>query len=263
MYRTFAILSISFLLSMDVLAFQNVQMNEETRELLTALKGGKDSSDVLATLFKTGDGRISDLIKALNDSDRKVSLRAQIVIRYLGNETGMQALDTWYNSQAETVTAGPVPLPLRERDYVSIKVDYIDQPSNRWVSADRYIYALALDGSPRAKAFLDEMMKRVGTIDDSTVSGYALGRVLASSPEKLLTPQSDLAKMVLKNAFFILPEDRAYASSKLVGLNAGKNRALVEVYINRGHLAEEWYHVVISKRGRNWKFFSITQVAVS
>jgi hypothetical protein len=263
MYRTFAIVSISLLLSVNALAFQKVQTKGETRELLTALKGVKDSSEVLATLFKTGDGRISDLIDALNDSDRKVSLRAQIVIRYLGNETGMQALDIWYNSQAETVTAGPVPLPLRERDYISIKVDYVDQPSNRWVSADRYIYALALDGSPRAKALLDKMMKRVGMIDDSTVSGYALGRVLASNPRKLLTQQSDLAKMVLKNAFFILPADRAYASSKLLGLNAGKNRALVEVYINRGHLAEEWYHVVISKRGRNWKFFSISQVAVS
>jgi hypothetical protein len=257
-----AILCISLLMAKNAVAIQNVRANVDTRELLTELKSIKSDREVLAILFKSGDARISDLIEALDDRDRQISLRAQIVIRYLGNDTGMKALESRYKNQSEIVIAGPVPLPLGERDYEFIKDQYIDKPSIKWVS-DKYIYALALDGSARAKNSLNEMMKRAGSIDDSTEGGRALGRVFASTPRKLLTPQPDLAKMVLANAFFILPSDRAYTSSRLLTVNAAKDKALVEVYINRGPLAEEWYHVVVSKQGRNWKFFSITQVAVS
>jgi len=262
MYRTIAILHISLLMTVNAVAIQNVRASVDTRELLTELNSIKSDREVLATLFKTGDERISDLIEALNDHDREISVRAQIVIRYLGNETGMKALESWYKNQAQIVIAGPVPLPLRERDYEFINVEYIDKPGLAWI-ADSYIYALALDGSAKAKNLLNEMMKRAGPIDNSTAGGRALGRVFASAPRKLLTAQTDLAKMVLANAFFILPSDRAYSSSRLLALNAANDKALVEVYINRGPLAEEWYHVVISKQGRNWKFFSITQVAVS
>lgn len=71
----------------------------------------------------------------------------------------MHALETWYTNQAEVVNSGPIPLPLSERDYEFIKVHYADKPSITWVSADKYIYALALDGSPKAKALLIKMMK--------------------------------------------------------------------------------------------------------
>lgn len=257
-----AILFISLLMAKNAVAVQKVRANVDTRELLTELKSLKSDREVLAILFKSGDERISDLIQALDDRDRTISLRAQIVIRYLGNETGMKALESWYKKQTEIVIAGPVPLPLRECDYEFMRADYINKPSIKWVS-DKYIYALALDGSARAKNSLNEMMKRAGSIDDSTEGGRALRRVFASTPGRLLTEQPDLAKMVLANAFFILPSDRAYTSSRLLTLNAARDKAVVEVYINRGPLAEEWYHVVISKQGRNWKFFSITQVAVS
>lgn len=139
-----AILCISLLIAKNAVAIQNVQANVDTRELLTELKSIKSDREVLTILFKSGDARISDLIEALDDRDRQISLRAQIVIRYLGNDTGMKALESWYKNQSEIVIAGPVPLPLRERDYEFIKDQYIDKPSIKWVS-DKYIYALALD----------------------------------------------------------------------------------------------------------------------
>jgi hypothetical protein len=236
---------------------------QDIRKLLTSLQDVKDDHEALAALFKTGDGRIMELIEALHDPDRNISLRAQIVIRYLGNETGMKALADWYSKQAEIVKSGPIPLPLKERDYEFIKNQYLNKPSSAWASADQYIYALALDGSPRAKALLLELKKCAGTIDDSTVGGRAIRLATASDGEKVLIGQRNLAKLVSENAFFITAKDRPFTSAKLLGLNGTKDKALIEMYLNRGRLAEEWYHVVLSKHGQGWKFFSITQVALS
>ena len=254
--RAITTLVVGLLLAATAFPFRDGRTYEDTRKLLTSLRNVKDDRDVLAALFKKGDARIDDLIEALHDPDRNISLRAQIVIRYLGNQTGMKALEEWYSKQQDIVRSGPIPIPLSERDYKWIS----DQGIN---DADNYIYALALDGSPRARSVLNEMMKRTGRADDGTVTRRALRRVKISHPPKLLSGGNDPAKLVLRNAFFISPMSRPYASASLLGLNGRKDKALVEVYINAGPLAEEWYHVVISKHGRGWKFFSITQVAVS
>jgi hypothetical protein len=254
--RTIATFAVSFLLAANAFCFRDARTYEDTRKLLTSLKNVKDDRDVLAALFKNGDARVGDLIEALHDPDRNISVRSQIVIRYLGNPAGMKALNDWYTQQSERVRSGPIPIPLGERDYKWIT----DQGIN---DADDYIYALALDGSPRARSLLDEMMKRAGSAHDGTFASLALGRIKAGHPEKLLFGGNHLAKLVLRNAFFVGPLSRQYASARLLGLNGAKDKALVEVYVNRGPLAEEWYHVVIRKHGKGWKFFSITQVAVS
>ena len=125
------------------------------------------------------------------------------------------------------------------------------------------IYALALDGSPKAQAVLNKMIESYEeSADGGTAAGEALKRLKANPPEAL-SGDGALAELVLKNAFFIDPGSRPYASARLLGLSETKNKALIEVYINRRALAEEWYHVVISKCGRAWTFFSITQIAVS
>jgi hypothetical protein len=261
--RIFAALFMGVTLAAQVGTFQDPRTHVETRKLLSSLGDVKNDREALAALFKKGYDRIDDLIEALHDPDREIGLRAQIVIRYLGNETGMKALENWYSKQDEIPISGPIPLPLTERDYKFINDQFVTKPTVTWGSAEKYIYALALDRSPRARAVLKEVMKREGTTDDGSAAGHALRRVKVSHPEKMLTGRSGLAKLVLRNAFFISPISRPYTSARLLGLNARKDKALVEVYINPGPLAEEWYHVVISKHGRGWKFFSITQVAVS
>jgi len=175
----------------------------------------------------------------------------------------MKALEEWYGKQNEIVVSGPIPLPLRERDYEFIKDQFTNKPTQTWSSADKYIYALALDGSPRARMVLNDLMKHERQTAERTAAGETLRRVRVSHPKKLLTGGNVLAKLVLRKAFFIGPRSRPYTSARLIGFNGLKDKALVEVYVNPGPLAEEWYHVVISKHGRGWKFFSITQIAVS
>ncbi len=236
---------------------------EDTRKLLLALEDVKNDRQTLALLFRTGNERIEDLIKALNDPDRRVSLRGQIVIRYLGNEAGMKALVESYSKRPQIETSGPVPLPLKKWDYTYIETNYTRTPPSWDMLSERYIYALALDDSPKAKELLSDVIKRTGNLDAGSTVLRAVKLVQANQPAKVLTGDRDLGKLVLQNAFFVSPIDRNYTSARLLAVNGATDKALVEVYINRGPLAEEWYHVVIRRCEQGWKFFSITQVAQS
>lgn len=240
---------------------QNTYQN--TREILSQINDVKNNSDKLAKLFRVGDERIEDLLKALNDTDRDISLHAQIIIRYLGNDAGMKGLFEWYDKQGQFRVTGPIPLPLSEWDYKVIYASYINEPPKTWVKSEPYIYALALDDSPKAKEALEKMLEISGNLDESTIANQAARRVQASQPAKILTGEQNLAKLVLNNAFFILPDDQKYSSARLLVMNGAKNKGLIEVYINRGRLSEEWYHVVIQKCEQGWRFFSVTQVALS
>ncbi len=239
---------------------QSPDTYKNTRQLLLELNGVHGKEEQLAKLFKQGDDRITDLIRALDDPDKVVSRNAQVVIRYLGSEIGMRAVVQAFGKQETYVMAGPVPLPLRDWDYDYIRTYYLK--GSPWDHRSGfYIYALALDESPKARMLLDQMIENARK--DPKFIHIDLDRVQASPPKRVLTGQGDFAKLVLENAFFIAPQDRKDTSARLLGLNGAEDKALVEVHINRGPLAEEWYHVVIRKCGQGWKFFSITQVAVS
>lgn len=238
-------------------------MRQDIRKLLSEMNNQHSDKDKLAELFRVGDERITDIIQALDDPDPAISLHAQIVIRYLGNNIGMRGLVEWYGRQKQFAVVGPIPLPLSEWDYKVIYANYVSKPMETWNGAEPYIYALALDGSPKAEAALNEIKNRAGNYDKSATAGRALVHIQRVESKKLLTGSHDLAKLILNNAFFIAPDDRKYTSAQLVGFSSAEDKALVEVYINRGRLAEEWYHIVVRRWGQGWKFFSITQIAVS
>jgi hypothetical protein len=67
----------------------------ETRKLLLEMER-PHANKSLKKLFEEGDLRQADLIKALYDSDQKVSLNAQSVIKYLAEPKILTALDEWY-----------------------------------------------------------------------------------------------------------------------------------------------------------------------
>ena len=251
---TFGQLLVGLVLTVNAFAAPMDKTYQETRELLASLDSVKNNREILATLFKTGDARIDELIKALDDPDPKVSLRAQRVIRYLGNPAGIKALEDWYNEKTDIILSGPIPIPLTQRDYEIVESQSADENF-------QYVYALALDGSERAQQLLKVMTK--AKLPDGSSTKAALNRVNGSQPANLMTERIGLARLVLRNAFFVAPISRPYATAKLLALNQAKNKALIEVYVNPAPLAEEVYHVVISKRDRGWQFFSITQIAVS
>ena len=73
----------------------------------------------------------------------------------------------------------------------------------------------------------------------------------------------DLAKSLLKAVFCIRPQDQRFASARVISFNHDGTKALIEVYIDRGVLAEESYHVVIVKAGNQRKLFSINLISTS
>ncbi len=243
----------------------NSKTYRDTRKLLDSLANIRTDSDKLAALFRVGDERIQDLIQALDDPAKNISLRAQIVIRYLGNPEGMKGLTEWYQRQSDQYpVAGPVPLPLTELDYKFITLNLIGKPASTW--GDRgvqYVYALALDDTSQSRTMLDTMISSAPQVDQVTVVGYALKQAQQVQPSRVLPATKNLPRLIVHHAFFVPTQDHKHTTARLLGLNGPKDKALVEVHINRGSLAEEWYHVVLKKHAHGWKFFSITQVAVS
>lgn len=245
-------------------SLRSAKTYEETRKLLLAVDSQRINSDKLAVLFRVGDKRVQDLICALDDPDHVISLRAQVIIRYLGNPKGIEALRKWYSKQDQYLVAGPTPLPLSDWDFQVIDTNLIGKPPQLLQQRNvQYVYALALDESQEAKSRLDKLIKSGEEVDESTFVGYAIKRVQTERPRKLLVDKGSLARMVLENAFFISTQDQKQASAQLLGLNGSKNKALVEIHIYRGQLAEEWYHVVINKSEEGWRFFSISLISVS
>jgi hypothetical protein len=237
---------------------------QHTRRLLAALDDVKNNGDKLAVLFNVGDQRIQDLIQALDDTDGDISLHAQIMIRYLGNAEGMKHLIEWYNKHpTEYKIAGPVPLPLTDWDYKFVDTNLMPRPPETWREIGvRYLYALAIDSSERSQKALQALLKNATPVNENTFVGHTVNQLQTARPNTALSGK-DVASLVRENAFFLSSSDRRRTTTRLLALNGTKDKALVEVYINRGRLAEEWYHVVMSKCGRGWKYFSITQISVS
>jgi len=240
-------------------ASQSVRSYEDIRRLLA--ERPIVDGETLSLLFSIGDERIQDLIRALDDSNNVVRRNAQVVIRYLGNDTGMKALIESYNKSSVILIAGPVPLPLRDWDYKYVRKYYISQPMQWGQDSDSFIYALALDRTPEATALLSELSAKVekGSIQYS----YAIDRVKSIQASELPRNETDLAKLVIDHAFFISPDLRENASGRLMGFNHAKDKALIEVNAGAIPLGEESYHVVLQKRGEGWKFFSVKRVKVS
>jgi len=237
----------------SVVQSQPAAVRGEIRELLVQMKSDHRSTKPLAVLFETGDQKINELIAALDDPNEDVSLSAQIVIRYLGNEEGMSAL---LKEERKQMT-GPFPLPLRDWDYQFIRSQYLAKKSPPEALLDAYLFALALDGSPAALQLLSEVVKTVNN------NGFALKESRYLNVRDVRIHDGDLAAAVLNAATFVSVEDRKYTKPRLVAYTRSKDKALVELFIDRGPLAREWYHVVVKKTDGGWQFFSITQVAVS
>ncbi|MBK9312953.1 MAG: hypothetical protein IPM55_01700 [Acidobacteria bacterium] len=241
----------------------DLESDQNIRKLLAEMRDPLVNKAELSKLFQIGDKQINDLVSALEDSDRQISLRAQIVIRYLGSEAGMSELIEWYGKQQQFSMSGPIPSPLRKWDYKVIKMNYLNQPAGSWVSVERYIYALAIDGSSEASVTLAQIAEMVRVMDEGAVAKRAVQLVKTANAGAALGSNKDLANLVLKNAFFILTEDRKNASAQLLAFSHTRDKALVEVRVNRGSFSEEWYHVVMRKQGSEWYFLSITPLAIS
>ena len=243
------------------LAFgQNAESYLNTRKKLLTIGGLKKEN--LKDLFQTGDENIENLINALNDENDEVRTNAQIAIRYLGNKKGMDALFEVYKKSGnkDFIFTGTVPLPIHDIDYKLINLLCPNNSKKTCELPNQYLFALSLDHSTRAKEIVHQLTKNM---QENNIDGPLLKYIKPSVSNVIIPNDADLAKLVLENASFLGENERELSSVKFISYNAKKDKALLEIYINGGALAEEWYHIVVSKCDQGWKFFSISLVAVS
>jgi len=239
---------------------------KEVGPLLTSLSKRKVERDTdLVRLFQIGDRCNDDLIAGLNGPDFNVNVAAQEVIRYLGNRRGMEALDAWNSTNKKFYPVwGPVPVPIMDFDYKIIEASIlVDGAKDLGFLSARYIYALALDNSPRAKQVFSRVARKVASFGDDSLSKKTVNLLSSKNALKPFDAKGGLEKAVLDNAIFLSAGEKGVAKAKLLGFNANKDKALIELDVSKGVLAEKRYHVVVSRNTHGWQFFSINLVSVS
>jgi hypothetical protein len=240
---------------------------QSIKPLLTVLSkrvGGEDVA--LSKLFQIGDECIDDLISNLNGNDFQMSVAAQEAIRYLGNEKGLKALDAWNkNNKKPYPVRGPVPIPLVEFDYEMIELNFLENDQrDLGLLTSQYLYALAIDkDSPKSKNLFQKLLKKLETVEKESTAKRMVDQLKNNYPLMPFSEAKTIEKTVLENAFFLSKEDKKFTTAKLLNFNGKKDKALVELHLFRGLLAEEWYHVVVRKVENAWEFFSITFIKQS
>lgn len=232
-----------------------------TRNLLLQLKVDGRQNKNLAILFNEGEDRSNDLAKLLEDSDSIVRINAQIIIRYLNNSNGMNALFSNYEKNTVNIV-GQIPVPLHAWDYEFVNSTLLDKPENFGQISTEYLYALALDKSPCSRKLLLELIK---TAKLAKTDPFVINTVINENFGKSFRVEGsdDLAKIVLKNSTFLSDIAKKNSTAKIIAYNSDKSKSLIEIYVNYGVLAEETYHIVVSKTGDFWSIFSISQIAGS
>lgn len=74
------------------------------------------ANGALEKLFRTGDVRTADLIEALDDETR-ISVNAQVIIKYLADPNTLHRLDQWYQRQKQL-----------GREYSMPKMELLSEP---------------------------------------------------------------------------------------------------------------------------------------
>lgn len=72
----------------------------ETRKWLLKMDRRTGNKE-LRQLFEAADARMADLIRALDDPQKEISINAQVIIRYLAVQESLAALSEWYRKQNE------------------------------------------------------------------------------------------------------------------------------------------------------------------
>jgi len=202
----------------------------------------------LAKGFKLADQNPTIFIAALNDPTENVQVNAQRFIRYLADPKAMAALRA--SQSGQKFFTGAVPVPLEDWDYERIQNGLLCDSCSLKSPDVNYIYALVLDGSQRAQELLGRINAR-----------YPRKVTYGERPESRVS--GNVEKQLVRQAFFISADDKKFTKAQRIAINRRGDKALYVVYVNRGPLAEEWYHVVMTRESDGWRIISVSFAANS
>jgi len=239
---------------------------EETREL--------------GPLFSIGDERTTDLLTACHSEDEDVSGVAFLTLQLLGKSEGENCLE--FLLQKHSSFAMFWMGELRDADFKRAedwfaqkrtKTGYICGEGSELPKSpvdESFIYALILDGSPRAKLLLVEIRTFENSCigDDNTVQELSqesdsLLEAAKSASHKLSFGTGNLESVVRDSAFFLTPDYRKESSVQVIAHNKAGDRILLEVSYHCGLKCGRGYYVVLRQDGSFWEYALIRMAWIS
>jgi hypothetical protein len=223
----------------------------------------------LVPLFAFGDSRSSDLLNACRNENDETANGAFMTLQLLGSPDCQPCADSFSEKHGRPLLACATHL---EEDGGFQRID-------RWLSAtrtqkgyrcgkeegwridDALVYALILDGSPRAMSMLNRslaLQKACGgyqTIERETLErAPALMREAEEIGHNLKIEPDRVEHSIRRSAFFLPREHRKSSKVTVLARNSTDSRMLVEVSYSCGKSCGRGYLVVLQKDGAVWQY---------
>jgi hypothetical protein len=249
-------------------------------EALSAWDGTGDGEDGdrLSLLFARGETLIPDIVAACHDGDEDLVPKAYLLLRLLGSEKTTECA-SHVHQEDPPIMLGTSDV-LTESAYSKLERIFAPQPcesSRNCIEDDlplveeSIVYALILDGSPRAKNILNRMSKLAAASHSEDMLGFDV----ASHAETLTPEARSLAhnlsldggtfeQSFRRSLFFLKRSVRDTAEIKLLARNPSDDRMLVTVSYMGGRLSGSGYYIVLSKNAiGTWDYALIMRAWIS
>jgi hypothetical protein len=239
-----------------------------------------EENDELARLFAIGDVRTPDLMAACHSTDEKIAEVAFLTLQLLVKsecESCADSVSRRHNGLALACTGD-----VGDADFKRIEEWWTKKRTqNGYECGEEYepltpvddslVYALVLDGSPRSKSVLDDMLafERACAEGHTTITEEILEQahsLIAEAKEighDLKFEPNTLENVIRASAFFLPPEYRKDANVEVIARSEAGDRILLEVSYRCGMLCGRGCYVVLRKDGAVWQYAVIRMAWIS
>jgi len=239
-----------------------------------------EENDELARLFAIGDVRVSDLMTACHSTDEKIAEVALLTLQLLGKSECESCPDSISRKHygLALACAGHV----GDADFKRIQEWWAKKRTLSGYQCgkdyepltevdDSLVYALILDGSPRSKSVLDDMLafEKACAPGHTTITGEILEQaqsLIAEANEigrDLKFDPNTLENSIRASAFCLPLKYRKDSDVEVIAHSKTDDRILLEVSYRCGMLCGRGYYVVLRKDGTVWQYAVIRMAWIS
>jgi len=253
----------------------------ETYSTLRSIKKWVESeeTDDLVPLLKAGDIKPHDLLAACHSPDNEIAWAAFLTLQLLGKSECEPCAASI--SQLDTSPPMLCSANSREADYQRIEMWLAKKRTGAGYECgedfepltpmdDSVIYALILDGSPRSRSILDNMLvvektctKEVSIHGEVLEEATALIVAAQKGGHNLKIEPDKLGNSLRASAFFLPQEYRRDSDVEVIFENNAHDRVLLEMSYRCGNLCGRTYYVVLRKDGDDWHYDLIRMASIS
>jgi hypothetical protein len=222
----------------------------------------------LVPLFAYGDARSSDLLNACRNESDETANSAFMTLQLLASPECQPCADSFSQRHGGPLLAcaphlGEAGFERIDRWWVGNRTrkGYRCGKEEGWRIDDALVYALILDGSPRAVATLNRSLAlekacaEYVTIERETLERTStLMRDAKQVGHDLKIEPGSVEESVRRSAFFLSPEQRKHGKVSVLARNRTDTRMLAEVSYSCGKSCGRGYLVVLEKDGDVWQY---------